>query len=278
MTISINTNGYTNYSLQNQSTYRLQNQQQYNKRLGNQSDSLSISQEALAYMSSTQISTILPSGNYTNTFRTDPLTTEEKGSFLTRMVERLSTTDVENSVETEVSNQTAVALSALKETLAGVDLSVATDEEIQSLFTSVTIVLKEARPPRGGHQGPLTENEEGVIPSLSNDAIISTIISQLASSGDEEEDVDSILARLQEALSGVDLSTTSDDEVDTLFETVLELLDEEGLEYEETPFSLNGSEGDLTTDQKKSILTEIISSLNFTEEENEESDTETITL
>lgn len=108
MTISINTNGYTNYSLQNQSTYRLQNQQEYNKGLGNQSDSLSISQEALAYMSSTQISTILPSGNYTNTFRTEPLTTEEMGSFLTRMVERLSTTVVENSVETEVSNQTAV--------------------------------------------------------------------------------------------------------------------------------------------------------------------------
>lgn len=263
--------------MQNQPTYSVQNQQQYTNSIGNQTDSLSISQEALAYMSSTQNTAILPSGNYTNTIRTEPLTTEEMSSFLTRMVERLSTVD-DTSVN-EGTNQRAVALSTLKETLAGVDVSVATDEEIQSLFTSVTDLLKEARPPRGHHGPPPIESEEGVTASTSTDqssSLVSTMLNQLTSSEDEEEDLVSILGQLQEVLSAVDLSTSSDDEVDALFGTILELLDEGGLGEEESAYSLFGSEEVLTTDQKKSILSEMISRLGLTEEETEE--TESISM
>ncbi|MGG7619073.1 hypothetical protein [Bacillus coreaensis] len=178
MSISISTNGYSNYMVKNQTANKVQNLQSNNNLLGVNSDSLMISAEALANLSSTANTTILPSGNYTNTIRTEPLTTEEMSSYLSRMIERLSTRNLE-SEESESASKGASTISTLKETLAGVDLTSAKDEEIESLFTNVTNIFKESRPPKEPHDLPPIEIMEGVTSTLSNEEnsnLLSTIL------------------------------------------------------------------------------------------------------
>jgi len=267
LSISITTNGYSNYAVQNQPANKVQNLQLNNNLLGVNSDSLTISGEALAYLSSTPSTTILSSGNYTNTVRTEPLTIEEMSSYLSRMIERLSTTNSE-SVESESGSKGAATLTTLKDALAGVDLTSVTDEEIETLFTNVTNILKEARPPREPHGLPPIEKMVGETSTLSNEEhsnLFSAILNQLTSS---EDNTESTLLKLQETLSGVDLSTSTDEDVDSVFNIVLELLDEDRLVDNQTASTtIFESTEDLTTEEKKSLLMEIISGFQLNEEE-----------
>lgn len=265
MSISITTNGYSNYVVQNQTANKVQNLQSNNNILGVNSDSLIISAEALANLSSTTNTTILPSGNYTNTIRTEPLTTEEMSSYLSRMIERLSTTNLECE-ESKSASKRASTISTLKETLAGVDLTSATDEEIESLFTNVTNIFKESRPPREPHGLPPIEIMEGVTSTLSNEEnshLLSTILNHLTFS---EDNAESTLLKLQEALTGVDVST--DEDVESVFNIVMEVLDENLLvEHQAAISTIFESAADLTTEEKKSFLMEIINSFQLSEEE-----------
>lgn len=251
--------------LQNQTTNKLQSVQQSTNILGTNSDSLTLSEEALAYLSPNQSSTILPSGNYTNTIRTEPLTTEEMSSYLSRMIERLSTRNLE-SEESESASKGASTISTLKETLAGVDLTSATDEEIESLFTNVTKIFKESRPQRVPHGLPPIESMEGVTSTLANEAnshLLSTILNYLTSS---EDNAESNLLKLQEALTGVDVST--DEDVESVFNIVMEVLDENLLvDNQAATSTMFESAADLTTEEKKSFLMEIINSFQLSEEE-----------
>ncbi|MFC0474911.1 hypothetical protein ACFFHF_06425 [Robertmurraya beringensis] len=266
MSISITTNGYSNYVVQNQTANKVQNLQS-NNLLGVNSDSLMISEEALAYLSSTRNTTILPSGNYTNNIRTEPLTIEEMSSYLSGMIERLSATNVDSG-ESESASKRASTIATLKETLAGVDLTSATNEEIKSLFTDVTNIFKEARPPREPHGLPPIEIMEGVTSTLSNEEnrnLFSTILNQLTSS---EDNAVSTLLKLQETLSSVDLTTSTNEDVDFVFNIVLDALDESWLLDNQASTSIIfESAEDLTTEEKKSFLNEIISSFQLTEDE-----------
>lgn len=267
LSISITTNGYSNYLVQNQTTNKVQNLQSNNNLLGVNSDSLTISGEALAYLSSAPSATILPSGNYTNTTRTEPLTTEEMSSYLSSMIERLTTTNVDSG-ESESASKRASTIASLKETLAGVELTSATDEEIESLFTNVTTILKEARPPREPHGLPPIEVMEGVTSTLSNEEnsnLLSAILNQITSS---EDNAETTLLKLQETLSGVDLSTSTDEDVDSVFNIVMEVFNESWIvDNQATTSSIFVSAEDLTTEEKKNFLKEIISSFQLTEEE-----------
>lgn len=267
LSISITTNGYSNYVVQNQTANKVQNLQS-NNLSGVNSDSLMISEEALAYLSSTPSTTILPSGNYTNTNRTEPLTTEEMSSYLSRMIERLSATNTVDEESELAASKRAGTLTTLKDALAGVDLTSATNEEIESLFTDVTNIFKEARPPREPHGLPPIEIMEGVTSTLSdeeNSNLFSTILNQLTSS---EDNAVSTLLKLQETLSSVDLTTSTDEDVDSVFNIVLDALDESWLLDNQASTSIIfESAEDLTTEEKKSFLNEIISSFQLTEDE-----------
>lgn len=267
MSVSITTNGYSNYVVQNSTANKVQNLQSNNNHLGVNSDSLTISGEALAYLSSTPSTTILPSGNYTNTTRTEPLTTEEMSSYLSRMIKRLSTTNVDSG-ESESATKRASTIATLKETLEGFDLTSATDEEIESLFTNVTNILKDARPPREHHDLPPIELMEGVTSTIFNEEnsnLLSAILNQLTSS---EDNAETTLLKLQETLSGVDPSTSTDEDIDSVFNMVMEAFDERWLlDNQAAASTISESVDDLTTEEKKSFLNEIISSFQLTEDE-----------
>lgn len=272
MGISLNPTNYANYSVSEVQKKNYYNFQQDQVEKTSQADSLSISQDALSYLSSTQNATILASGNYSNTPQSEQLSTEQMSSFLTRMIEKISATDLEG----KTTNQGAQKISSLKDTLSGVDLTTASSEDIQSIFTSVMDKLKEARPDRSSLISEVSTNS---LSSDQNNTLFATLVSQLTSTEDGlDSNAASLLSSLQEVLSEVSLETMTDDEANALFDTVMDTIHTVGHEGHHVPLHTLIAEEELTIDQKKSILGDLINQLASTDDEVEEATVDEITI
>ncbi|MDP4087187.1 MAG: hypothetical protein Q8934_21735 [Bacillota bacterium] len=235
MSISINPN-LTSYDLANylgntqntNSNSRAQNSQFLN-------DLLNISNVGQTGNNGSLLTQFLPTGNYGPTISEPPLTTDQKKQFLENLQVKVNSADSTSSSNGQ--ERFAAVQSTIKNDLSGFDASTATDDQVSKLFDQVTQTMKSARAHH--HESNSQNNSNSSNSTLSVDDMkpyISNLIDKLSFSGvDSTDGTDStdestgpLLnpqdSSLGDLLSGFDSANATDDQVQNLFTTVTNLL------------------------------------------------------
>ncbi|WP_438446521.1 hypothetical protein [Gorillibacterium sp. sgz5001074] len=211
-------------------------------------DSIEISPEAMAYLAAQNAAGVGAAASSASASEETggDLTVDEKKSFLTELQSQLSQLGTDSAVSDgsaeDVQDPLFSALTAMKETLSGVDLSASSEEEITDLFDKVTSSMDNARPqrpmgppPMRGAGGPPPmngmeeeEDEEDSISTEEEKSVLTTLQSMLEaleeSDEDEQDPLAEALSGLKDKLTGYDAASATDEDTEELFDAVAETL------------------------------------------------------
>ncbi|MEI7024988.1 hypothetical protein [Paenibacillus sp. y28] len=174
---------------------------------------------------------------------TQELTADEMRERLARLKERL------NSESSGAEATTQPGLLQMKDVLNAIDLSIATDEELSGALDKIDTILQENRPSpfqrmsaQSGHMAVKAappEQGPASLPELSADEMkqmltqIQNDLRSVEADSLTDTGAQSLVKKLQETLSGTDLSTATDEELASLMDSVGAIM-EESLKTAET--------------------------------------------
>ncbi|KQN96071.1 hypothetical protein [Paenibacillus sp. Leaf72] len=244
MSVSINTyykNSLQQPSLLDQSSTAAKQSELQSDDKKKSADSLQLSQEMLGYMSGYQQQYARTTEIYSPDSSVSELTTEQKKSILVHLQWQLHASlafqqgDDGSTLGTDTDGG---PLGLMNDALSGIDLSTAADEEITNLFDEMKQTMNANRPapPQGPPPAPSEEAFSAKeltteqIRSLLTDLQIQLGNIDLTDKNEEDEisndHTDStLLTAIKNAVSEVDLSSATDEEILNLLDTITELLE-----------------------------------------------------
>ncbi|MGG4143753.1 hypothetical protein ABEW34_11510 [Paenibacillus algorifonticola] len=244
MSVSINTyykNSLQQSSLLDQSSTAAKQYQLQSDDKKKSADSLQLSQEMLGYMSGYQQQYARSTEIYSPDSSESELTTEQKKSILVHLQRQLNVSlslpqsDDGSALGTDTDSG---PLGLLKDTLSGIDLSTATDEEITNLFDKIKQTMNANRPAPPQGPPPAPSEEAFSAKELTTEQIrslltdLQTQLGNIDLTDKNEDDEDSnditdstLLSTIKNAVSEVDISSATDKEILNLLDTITELLE-----------------------------------------------------
>lgn len=207
----------------------------------NQSETQETSSNSSTFKDLLQISTgtHYSAGNYENYTESENLTTDQKTAFLENMLNRINS----ENYNTYLPEKLQTALSTISDVLSDYDSTTSTEEQTSELFAQVTEILESSKPSRtemlasGSIVAPTlqisedlsSDNTEDASNTVSVDLMKQIIANFIANSQSEEDSNTSTELYSTNLISGIsdyDASSTSEDAVTSLYEMILNEIQE----------------------------------------------------
>lgn len=231
MSISINPYASNNYYLNQTQTNKVSSKQDtYAQSLG---DMLQLSGSYQTYTDGTPVA-YTKDGNDSSS----PLSMDDKKNYLTNLQTYLNSANLSSSSST--SDRFMQTLSSMKDSLSSFDPTNATDDQVNNLYQQTVQTVDSARPKHHHHKNDLSSIMNSILASDNSNSVddmkslLSTLSDKLSASSTNSTTSTSnatsvsnpsdLKTTLQTILSGTDLSTSSDTQIQDLFSQVLDAI------------------------------------------------------